>query len=715
MPLIAPDQSSVLRPALWPNLIPVRPKVINFQVNDICNARCVMCFIWKNKRSRELSPAEFGAMLRAPFFSEVEHIGITGGEPTLRSDLAEFYLAALETLPGLKGGSFITNGFSPTRAIEIYGRVADIYSSAGVSFTGMVSIDGVGKTHDKVRGRSGAFSRATRTLFALLDKKIETIACCTIVRENVYGLHELLEWGTRNGVYIRFRVGEFINRLYNESADDQIQAFDEQHIKHLVAFFHLLLAEYETAEPIRRTYSSILSRLTGGPRLVKCPYQSSQALNIDSQGRFAHCAPKGTPHRLGPRPRLSLLRHAPERMRILQSHCETCIHDYHADWLPDFADARRRDEAVASYLFDGDLQLEEIDERPAEPFDVTAHRSILLIGWYGSETAGDIAILGGVISEYLSLNPSLRLTLLSLYPSYTKMTMRDLGAAQADRIEVVAYRSTKAADAIASHDAVVMAGGPLMDIQETKLIASIFKAFAERRKPCVIEGCGIGPLTQDVFRRNVIAAARLASTIRVRDEDSRDRLRSFGLRKEITVRADPASRFVMDTGIKPAPSRDKIIRCFLRQLTWEYRQEITPEACEAILSTCLMKLLAWFPEHRIELLPMHYFPIGYDDRVFARRLAGKINNPRLFAVHEPLSPTQILQAMAAAEFCLCMRYHSVVFAYELGVPFVALDYTNGGKILGFLKDRHLTSKCLSFRDLDGLSRESLQQALAETV
>jgi len=715
MPLIAPDRALELRPARWPNLLPVRPKVINYQVNDICNARCVMCFIWKNKRSRELSPAEFGAMLREPFFSEVEHIGVTGGEPTLRPDLAEFYLAALEALPSLKGGSFITNGFSPTRAIEVYSKVANVYGDAGVLFTGMVSIDGVGTVHDKVRGRSGAFNRATRTLFGLRDEKIEAIACCTIVRENVYALQELLEWGLQNEVYIRFRMGEFINRLYNESASDQIQAFDEQQTKHLVAFFHLLLSQYETAESIRRTYSSILSRLTGGPRLVKCPYQSSRALNIDSQGRFAHCAPKGAMHKLGPLPRLSLLRHAPERMQILQFRCETCIHDYHEDWLPDFAKVRRRDEAAASSLLDRDLRLEEIDERPAEAFDVKQHKSLLLIGWYGTETAGDIAILGGVISEYLALNPSLSFTLLSLYPSYTRLTIRDLGPVQADRIEVVDYRSAKAAEAISNHDAVVMAGGPLMDIAETRLIGAIFKAFAERRRPCVIEGCGIGPLNQDAFRRNVIATARFASTIRVRDEDSRDRLRTFGLQKEITVRPDPATRFIADTGIKAMPGRDKVIRCFLRQLTWEYQQETTPEACEEILSACLEKLLAWFPEHRIELLPMHYFPIGWDDRVFARRLAGKIGNPRVAAIQVPLSPTQILQAMAAAEFCLCMRFHSVVFAHAVGVPFIALDYTNGGKILGFLKDRHLASKCLSFGDLRGLSREALEQALRATA
>lgn len=207
-------------------LAPCRPKVINYQVNDVCNARCVMCFIWKNRKRDELEPAQFGALLANEFFSEVEHLGITGGEPTLRPDLAEYYLAALERLPNLRGGHFITNGFSTARALETFPRVRDAYAARGVGFAGMVSIDGVGQVHDRVRGRIGSFRRSERTLLALRDAGLQTIACCTIVRANVYGLHDLLDWGRNHGVYVRFRVAEFIQRLYNDAATDQIRAFD---------------------------------------------------------------------------------------------------------------------------------------------------------------------------------------------------------------------------------------------------------------------------------------------------------------------------------------------------------------------------------------------------------------------------------------------------------------------------------------------------------
>lgn len=698
------------RPPVLSNLAPVRPRVLNYQVNDICNARCVMCFIWKQKREKEMAPAEFGAMLRRPFFRDVQYIGITGGEPTLRPDLSDFYVEALGALPGLKGLSFITNGFSPTRAITHYGRAAEAAAARDVHFSGMVSIDGVGDVHDRVRGRSGAFKRSTKTLDGLRELGIQVIACCTIVRENVYDLHNVLDWGRAQGVYVRFRVAEFINRLYNETATDQIQAFDAAAVKHLVSFYHLLLSEYEHAPEVRRTYESILSRLSGGPRLTACPYQTSAALNLDCEGRFAVCAPKGEPHDLGAWPEFALLAAAGERAEILSNSCATCIHDYHDAWLKPVAAARAADEAAGTALY-GDTQ--ERAERAASAPDFTAMREVLLVGWYGTETAGDIAILGGVLSEYLEENPSLRFTVLSLNPAYTRLTLPDLPARLRERVTLAGYNTSAAKQAVERCDAVAMAGGPLMDINETAMIDALFAAFTERGKPALIERCGIGPLRHEGPRKSVTGVARSASRIRVRDSGSRALLRELGIVKEVEVLPDPAVRFIAESGIRATPNAPGPIRCFFRELTYEYAQTTSPEACEAALTDSVRKLLDWFPDAPIELGAMHYFPIGWDDRVLTRRIAKVIGAPdRVRALDAPMSPQEILHAMAEARFNLCMRFHSVLFAQEIGAAYAAIDYTDGGKIAGFLGDRGLTHKMIPLSALSSLTQTTLSDALA---
>ncbi|MBC8001685.1 MAG: radical SAM protein, partial [Opitutaceae bacterium] len=126
-----------------------------------------MCSIWKDGRREKMSLDELRSYLAHPFFAEVRHVGVTGGEPTLRKDLAELYSLLPECLPNLKGASFITHGMQTDRAVEAYAQVHEHYQRLNLAFDGMVSIDGVGAVHDLVRGRKGAFDSATKTLLAL--------------------------------------------------------------------------------------------------------------------------------------------------------------------------------------------------------------------------------------------------------------------------------------------------------------------------------------------------------------------------------------------------------------------------------------------------------------------------------------------------------------------------------------------------------------------
>ncbi|MEJ0063338.1 MAG: polysaccharide pyruvyl transferase family protein [Alphaproteobacteria bacterium] len=685
----------------------MKPRVINYQVNDVCDARCVMCNIWMRERGPELTPGQFARMLSDDLFTEVKVLDIANGEPTLKEDLDRYYEAALDALPNLREGRFITNGFSSSRALPMLAKVHAAYAAKGVSFSGMVSIDGIGAVHDRVRGREDAFARATETLFGLRDAGIPVIASCTIVKENVYGLHDLLDWGAENNIHVRFRVAEHIDRLYVDSSNAQIRSFDVQETKHLVAFYHYLIHFYETSEEIRRTYHSILSLLTGDIRLVGCPYQNATAINIDCEGRFAHCAPRGAPHPLGHNPSLDLMRYEHERAEIVEKHCPSCIHDYHAEWSIPETGKRNRAEQARPALYGRPIALESMAETPhaeAAPGSLT---HIILAGWYGTETAGDIAILAGIVGQYADRHPAARFTLLSLFPRYTALTIHDLPDGLAKRISVVDYVSEEAKFAADEAGALIMAGGPLMDIPQTEMIASLFSYFAARGRPRIVEGCGIGPLNVEQYKNNVIAIARLATQISVRDHDSAARLRGWGISKPIGVRDDPARDYVRGLGIRWQGKDSKVIRCFLRELTSEYPQAVTSAQAEDITAAFLQRLLEQYPDHAIELLAMHYFPIGNDDRVFARRLAKRIGSDRIAVPMEPMSPSEIIERMSTAAFCVSMRFHSVVFAHTIGAPFIAVDYTAGGKISGFLRDAGTEDRCFDFQSLEKISMERI--------
>jgi len=99
----------------------------------------------------------------------------SGGEPFMRRDLPELVGYAVER--GMRA-VISTNGTLITPA------QARIYASIGLSYIG-VSLDGIGKVHDKFRGVEGAFDAAMRGIRNCLDAGIKVGIRFTVTRANV--------------------------------------------------------------------------------------------------------------------------------------------------------------------------------------------------------------------------------------------------------------------------------------------------------------------------------------------------------------------------------------------------------------------------------------------------------------------------------------------------------------------------------------------------
>jgi len=123
-----------------------------------------MCHIWQQKRDHEITPAELDRVLGDPLFRDVAGVGINGGEPTLRHDLDELVQVMVRRLPRLRSLALITNSIRPARVIEAIESVGSCCREHGLSLDVMVSLDGVGATHDRVRGVAGNFAGAEEVL-----------------------------------------------------------------------------------------------------------------------------------------------------------------------------------------------------------------------------------------------------------------------------------------------------------------------------------------------------------------------------------------------------------------------------------------------------------------------------------------------------------------------------------------------------------------------
>lgn len=144
-----------------------RLKGMVFEVTGECNSRCRHCNIWHSKpTSPPLTLAEIEGVFGDPLIKDLEDLILTGGEPVLRQDIKEVISAAQRLLPKARI-TLSTNGLLPARVIDVVRSALD----ASGCITVGVSLDGVGKNHDEIRGVPGNFERVDRLLRELKQLK----------------------------------------------------------------------------------------------------------------------------------------------------------------------------------------------------------------------------------------------------------------------------------------------------------------------------------------------------------------------------------------------------------------------------------------------------------------------------------------------------------------------------------------------------------------
>jgi MoaA/NifB/PqqE/SkfB family radical SAM enzyme len=153
-----------------------RPRFVTWAVTLRCNATCGACDSWKLPAQEELTPDQAGAIFQE--LGRLDAVRLTGGEPTLRADLPALAEAVRRaSRPGFL--HLTTHGGFPDRVLAL----AEGYAEPR-RLRILVSLDGLEEEHDRSRGRSASFARATETvrrLVALRSRGVRVSVNHTIV------------------------------------------------------------------------------------------------------------------------------------------------------------------------------------------------------------------------------------------------------------------------------------------------------------------------------------------------------------------------------------------------------------------------------------------------------------------------------------------------------------------------------------------------------
>jgi len=140
-------------------------------ITNRCNFRCGFCFYYEQIENSSINELSLGEIEKiAKNIGPLIQLSLTGGEPFLRKDITKITSYFIDNT-FVKYITIPTNGFYTKRIIEFLMEVANLYPS--VYFRIVLSVEGVGDIHDKLRGTQGSFLKLEESYHAIKKLKKE--------------------------------------------------------------------------------------------------------------------------------------------------------------------------------------------------------------------------------------------------------------------------------------------------------------------------------------------------------------------------------------------------------------------------------------------------------------------------------------------------------------------------------------------------------------
>lgn len=330
---------------------------------------------------------------------------------------------------------------------------------------------------------------------------------------------------------------------------------------------------------------------------------------------------------------------------------------------------------------------------------------VVVIGAYGGEHIGDMAILGGVLLRCHRRFGTTRAVLMTQRPAHTQRLVGNLDLPVTITVEAYDHENIKSA--VSAADGVVYAGGPLMDLPK-QLVRHLYAASvaAGQSKPLVLEGIGAGPFTRAPSEWIGRRLTTMASRISVRTAADAEQGIMQGLNPEIghdpafdylasrpaeLTRMEPFEQAEVDqilegtedklliglnlrpiremfTAGAPAAKRAEwtrfVVRRFEERLAvamMRFKKESSKEPCFVYYS--MNSIQFGSPDLRSAYRVLRHCGSAVDFRVWQA-------DPGIDAV------VALLRRLDGA---IAMRFHANIFAMSQDLPVIGIDYRPGKK------------------------------------
>jgi polysaccharide pyruvyl transferase WcaK-like protein len=361
----------------------------------------------------------------------------------------------------------------------------------------------------------------------------------------------------------------------------------------------------------------------------------------------------------------------------------------------------------------------------------------MAIGAYGGEHIGDIAILGGVLLRISKRYGATHAVLMSQRARHTRHLVPMLDSAVSVTVE--SYEAQRIRAHLPQVDALVYAGGPLMDIPK-QLVKHLYAVSIARRmgKPFIVEGIGAGPFKRLLSAWSARRTVRMARSITLRTRaDNETRLvrhldREVGhdpafdylaTRPAVLTRLRDSDRNWLDVLLENAADTLTVgvnlrpIRPFFTEGVPAPRRLAHTRAVEQRFERQLAEGLREFSRTsnkppRFIFFPMNAIQAGMSDLRSAYRLFRLLGGEIDFRVWEgDASLDGVISLLRRLDIVISMRFHATIFALSQGCRVIGVDYRIGerDKVAALLEDFGQADNC---RRIDQLTADWLASRLS---
>jgi radical SAM protein with 4Fe4S-binding SPASM domain len=220
-----------------------------------------MCNIWQTEDAEDLDVA---LLKRLP--ASLKYVNLSGGEPFLRKDLPELVAAVNQASPQAKI-IISTNALLPGKRIrELMSLIRQKDDRVGLA----ISIDGMGETHDRIRGVPGAFDKAVETIKGVKEDGMTNLRIAfTVVDENVKDYFAVYRLSRELGIEFTSAIAQGSSHYFRNTRFSPVDPDDLKEQLNLV-----MASELGTSTPKRwaRAYFNrgLYLFARGGGRPLSC-------------------------------------------------------------------------------------------------------------------------------------------------------------------------------------------------------------------------------------------------------------------------------------------------------------------------------------------------------------------------------------------------------------------------------------------------------------